>query len=154
MVVQSRERVRSGGLPSAAHVARILELKHSAAKQLGWGPKLRARFNYQTPDEVYEAYLDNIGTEQTTWLDVGCGRKLFPSNVPLSHVLSKRCRLLVGVDPSDNVRDNPFVHERAQCEIQDYKTDQKFDLITLRMVAEHVSDPKSALEVLAHLVRP
>lgn len=96
----------------------------------------------------------DLVTPDTTWLDVGCGRSMFPSNPAGAELLARRCRRLVGVDPSDNVQENPFLHERAQCHLRDYRTEEQFDLITARMVVEHIRDPAIALTALARLAKP
>jgi 2-polyprenyl-3-methyl-5-hydroxy-6-metoxy-1,4-benzoquinol methylase len=138
----------------APAMAQVLKLKYGHSERIGWGPPLRARFNYRTPDDWYEAYLFDKVTSETTWLDVGCGRSMFPHNRPVAKVLAERARLLFGADPSDNVDDNPFVHQRAKCEIQDLETDLRFDLITLRMVAEHIRDPRAAVDAFSRLAKP
>ena len=38
--------------------------------------------------------------------------------------------------------------------LQDYRTDRQFDLVTLRMVAEHIEHPAAAMAALSRLVRP
>jgi SAM-dependent methyltransferase len=60
---------------------------------------------------------------------------------------------LLGLDPSDNIDMNTFVHERAKCLLEEYKSDQMFDVISLRMVAEHIRDPESAVAALSRLTR-
>ncbi len=119
----------------------------------GWSPILRQKFGYFTPDEWYEASIANLVTAGTLWLDVGCGRDVFPCNLPLARRLSARCRTLVGLDPSDNIQDNPYVHEKAQTTLENFRTDRKFHLVSLRMVAEHIEDPAGALTALSELTR-
>ncbi|HJS87189.1 MAG TPA: class I SAM-dependent methyltransferase [Acetobacteraceae bacterium] len=138
----------------ASAIDQVLALKYGPPERMGWGPALRRRFRYRTPDDWYEALLFDLIGEETEWLDVGCGRTVFPSNPAGAAVLARRCRLLVGLDPSDNVRENPLLHERAQCMLQDFRTERRFDLVTLRMVAEHIDDPATALTALAGLVKP
>jgi SAM-dependent methyltransferase len=135
-------------------IEQVLTLKYGPPERMGWGPRLRRRFGYHTPDDRYEALLFDLIDADTAWLDVGCGRTVFPSNPQGAALLAGRCRLLVGLDPSDNVRDNPLLHERAQCLLQDYRTERRFELITLRMVAEHIEEPKVALAALARLAKP
>jgi len=135
-------------------IEQVLDLKYGPAAARGWGPRLRERFGYRTPDDWYEALVFDLVTEDTTWLDVGCGRSVFPYNKAGAELLARRCRRLVGLDPSDNVQENPFLHDRAQCLLQDFRTDEQFDLITARMVVEHVSDPPTALATLARLAKP
>ncbi len=141
-------------LPDHAALSALFGLKYGDPAETGWAPRLRRRFDYYTPDDVYEALLDSLVTEQTCWLDVGCGRDLFPSNHPLAAILAERCARLVGVDPAPTLQENPFVHERVQGTIDDYPGGEDFDLVTMRMVAEHVDDPAAVVASLRRCVRP
>src|SRR5262245_51394110 len=125
----------------------LLELFHKKHKKysngkFAWGPQLRLDFEYFTPDDIYENAVATLVTVDTTWLDVGCGRDIFPSNFPTAKLLAERCRLLVGVDPSDNIDENKLVHHRFKGFIEDFVSDHQFDLVTLRMVAEHITNPE------------
>jgi 2-polyprenyl-3-methyl-5-hydroxy-6-metoxy-1,4-benzoquinol methylase len=120
---------------------------------LDWGPRIRWRFGYFSPDEHYEAVVNRLVIPGCDWLDVGCGRNIFPSNRPLAKLLAQRCALLVGVDPDETINDNDLVHERVRQSIEDYHTSRTFDLVTLRMAAEHVADPGRTLTTLARLTR-
>jgi ubiquinone/menaquinone biosynthesis C-methylase UbiE len=62
--------------------------------------------------------------------------------------------LVVAVDPSENVKNNDFVHRRSQCFLEDYVADELFDLATLRMVVEHVENPKQFVVALQRILRP
>jgi hypothetical protein len=95
--------------------------------------------------------MANIVTEKTTWLDVGCGRNIFPSNHNLSKLLADRAELLVGVDPDETLNDNPYVHEKVLGTMEDFQDSRKFNLITLRMVAEHVARPEQLMESLVNV---
>src|SRR5207248_10195868 len=53
-----------------------------------------------------------------------------------------------------NIQTNSFVHERAQCAIEDYESPHRFDLATLRMVAEHVTSPAAVVAKLHDLLAP
>jgi|SRR5215471_5116336 len=132
----------------------IFRLRTSRDSTLGWSPRLRQRFGYFTPDECYEAMMLRLIHGGADWLDVGCGHDLFPSNLPLAELLSARCRLLVGVDPSPNIDHNALVHEKAKCTIEEYYTDHKFDVISLRMVAEHIAKPEMAIAAFSRLTKP
>jgi len=129
----------------------VLRLKYGPAERMGPAPRLRQRLGYSSPDDWYEAAVFGLVSGTTTWLDVGCGRSMFPFNHATAKLLSERCRLLVGLDPSDNIHANDLVHERVQCPLEDYVTDRRFDLVTLRMVAEHITDPVAAVGALARL---
>ena len=139
-------------LPTNNELVAVFEQKYSPLTATGWGPRLRAKFGYFTPDDVYESLISRLVTTSTVWLDIGGGRDLLPTNPELATMLASRCRLLVGVDPSDNIQDNHFVHQRAQTTIDGFQTDRRFDLITMRMVAEHITDPIRAAGSIAGLL--
>lgn len=132
----------------------VCRLKFDGSPNVGWSPRIRQQFGYFTPDEWYQATLLHLVDGDTEWLDVGCGRDLFASNEPLARLLAGRCRLLVGIDPSDNIDSNELVHERAKCMLEDYHPGRQFDLVSLRMVAEHITDPQAAVAALGRLTRP
>lgn len=131
----------------------VLEFKYGSPEIRGWGPRLRERFGYYSPGDWYEAILFDLVGPDTDWLDIGCGRNIFPINPEGARYLAQTCRFLVGVDPSENIAENTFVHERAQFTLQDFRTTRQFDLATMRMVAEHIEDPASAMAALSRLVR-
>jgi SAM-dependent methyltransferase len=141
-------------LPSREQILRLLALKHQDPLREGWAVRARYRHGYLLPDDVYTAVVERHVTPGTRWVDVGGGRNVFPFHRALAKVLAERCQLLVGVDPSDNLQANPYVHEKAQCTIEEYRTDHVFDLATLRMVAEHIPDPPKAIAALRRLLRP
>lgn len=140
--------------PTAAELEQLFLLKYGPVETTGWSPRRRHEFGYFSPDDYYEALVDKLATPGTRWLDVGSGRDIFPSNKPLADQLSKRVEKLVGVDPSPNIHDNPFVHERAQAMLQDFQYSGTFTLATLRMVAEHVTEPDELVRTLNRLVEP
>ncbi|MGH7118984.1 MAG: class I SAM-dependent methyltransferase [Acetobacteraceae bacterium] len=134
-------------------VREICRLKFDASGFIGWSPRLRQRYGYFTPDEWYEAAMFLLVESGTEWLDVGCGSSPFPFNQALAKLLSSRARTLVGLDPSENIEKNPYLHERVRCPIEEYERKGKFDVISLQMVAEHITDPKSVVAALARLTR-
>jgi SAM-dependent methyltransferase len=114
---------------------------------------MRFRFGYFTPEEFYEATLDWLVTPGCTWLDVGCGRHVLPGNPGLARLLADRCATLVGVDPDRTIDENQLVHEKFRGSIDQYYYNNKFDIVSLRMVAEHITDPDSAASALARLTK-
>lgn len=115
---------------------------------------MRLAFDYFTPDDHYEALVKKLLPEGGKWCDVGCGRSIFPDNPALASHLATRCRHVLGIDPDDNVRENPYVHEYFQGFVENYKSNGDFDLVTMRMVAEHIVRPSDALIGIAKLMRP
>ena len=135
-------------------VARITAAKYGDLAAAGWGPRLRSAFGYFTPDDWYEACLDALVGPQTRWLDVGCGRDIVPFSPIGSRALADRCELLTGIDPSDNIDHNPFLDVAVKSRLEDYRAARPFDLITLRMVAEHITEPGRAVAALQRLCAP
>jgi 2-polyprenyl-3-methyl-5-hydroxy-6-metoxy-1,4-benzoquinol methylase len=113
----------------------------------------RIRSGYYSPVDCYETLLHTLVKSDTTWLDVGGGRAPFPNNLRLSEELSSRCRLLVGIDPDGNIKSNRFVHERHQAAIEQFNTTVQFDLVTARMVVEHVDNPSAFAAALARVTK-
>ena len=141
-------------LPDAQALRQMFHLRYGAESQLGWGPRLRRLYGYDTPDDVYEALVAGLVAPGMAWLDVGCGRELFPNNRELARILSQRCRRLVGVDPDPTLDENPWVHEKAREGIDVYDGQGQFDLVTLRMVAEHIAEPGACVRGVYRALRP
>ena len=139
-------------LPTPDDLARFFHDKYFYPTHwVGEGPSRRKRYGYYTPDDVYEATVEKLLPAGGRWLDVGGGRDVFPTYPRLAEKLAGVAGRLVAVDPSDNVHHNPVAHERHQCLIEDYRAAEPFDLLTLRMVAEHVTDPPAAAAALGRL---
>jgi SAM-dependent methyltransferase len=148
------ERGRQDVAPTGDELARLFRLKYGDPATTGWAPRMWHRLGYFTPDDYYEATVSKMIGEGCAWIDVGCGRDLFPSNRMLSRELADRCVVLVGVDPDDTLDENPYVHERVKSTLDDFRINREFDVVTLRMVAEHIGDPAAAVASLARITRP
>jgi SAM-dependent methyltransferase len=140
--------------PDRAELMAVFDMKYRREPELGWGPKMRLRFGYFNPDDYYEAVVAKLVNEGSWWADVGCGRDIFPSNAPLARLLADRSAFLFGIDPDPNIRDNPYITEGFEGLVEACETDYRFDVITLRMVAEHITDPDRAVKKLAELTKP
>jgi len=147
------QTVTPGGLPSREDLVELFHQKYGEPESTGWSPRRRWRFGYFLPSDFYEAMVNKLLQPGIDWIDIGGGRDLFPENPSLARELVSRSRHVVGVDPSDNIQHNSFVHERAQCLIEDFRTDRRFDLATLRMVVEHVADPLKVAQSLQRLLK-
>lgn len=77
---------------------KIFHLKYGSPEATGWGPRSRWKAGHFNPADYYEAIVEQLVPNESRWLDVGCGRNLFPRNEPLAKLLSERCRLLVGIE--------------------------------------------------------
>lgn len=92
----------------------VFDLKASNGRALGPAPLRRKRFGFHTPSERYEAILNRLIQPGDEWLDLGGGRRIFPHNPILAREITQRCSRVVGIDPSTNIHENPFVSERFQ----------------------------------------
>ncbi len=135
-------------------LSRFCDAKYSRKGEPGWGPTLRRSFNYFSPDDFYEALVAKLIGPATQWADVGCGRDVFPSYPELARELADRCKFLFGIEPDPNIKDNPFIHDGFHGVIEDCDTERRFDLITLRMVAEHIVNADRAVAKFAQLCAP
>lgn len=155
MISPERDIIRAADLEvTQGELETLFRVRNGKPETTGWRPRTRHRFHYFTPDEYYEAIVAKLIDSDCRWLDVGCGRDIFPGNRPLARLLADRCQLLVGVDPDRTLEENPFVHERVRSSIEDFQSNQTFDVVTMRMVAEHIPDPDRAMASLARLTKP
>jgi len=132
----------------------VFRIKFGDLTDKGWGPRIRHRYQYYSPDEYYEAMVAKLVKKGSAWLEVGGGRFIFPSNAPLARLLADRCGLLVVADPDSNVEQHSLAHQTVRCRIEDYGSAHTFDVVTLRMVAEHIAEPKRAIQAIATLTKP
>jgi SAM-dependent methyltransferase len=140
--------------PSSAECYEHFTRKYTRPAGLGPSPALRLRHGFLAADDYYEMMVGKLVRTDAAWLDVGCGRDVFPSYYEGAKQLAQRCSLFVGIDPDPNVHENALLTERFQGTIEDYETSHRFDLLTLRMVAEHVERPERSVRKLAELSAP
>ena len=131
-----------------------MRLRHGEFSKAAWCPRLRSRFQYFSPEVYYETAVQQIVGEGRSWIDIGGGHARFLSNDNLAVLLSRSCRRLVAVDPSDNVHSNPYVQERVQAFLEDYRAAEPFDVATAHMVIEHVAKPEEFVASLARVLKP
>src|SRR5262245_3751197 len=99
--------------PTPGNLAEVFRTRFGDPRATGPLPRLWHRLGYFVPDIHYEALVANLVQPGSSWLDVGCGRGIFPTNPRLAETLAGRCRVVAGVDPDENVDENPLLHVRA-----------------------------------------
>jgi SAM-dependent methyltransferase len=99
-------------------------------------------------------------SSQTLWLDIGCGRRLFPEWMPGAQeeeaAIKARLPATFGIDPDlASLRDNLFVQHRfvGDCCSLPF-ADSSFDLLTANMVVEHVAQPRALLSEARRVLKP
>lgn len=81
-------------------------------------------------------------------LDVGCGRGDF-----LRFLRAKRPAVeLMGIDLSEQRTDSEY--EFVRCDVEEFKTEKRFDAIVSLSVIEHVKDPRLFVSRLVDLLNP
>jgi SAM-dependent methyltransferase len=90
----------------------------------------------------------------TIWLDAGCGSRLLEEDMePLENCLVTRCRSIFGMDL--DVAFNRNINSLLRGSIYQLPlADNSLDLITCRMVVEHLDEPREAFTEVARCLRP
>jgi 2-polyprenyl-3-methyl-5-hydroxy-6-metoxy-1,4-benzoquinol methylase len=140
--------------PTERALRQVFVAKYGRPEDTGSSPRLRWDNNYFNPDDHYEALVESLVTEETAWMDVGCGRFLFPSNRVLAEQLAARAERLCGIDPDETIHENPFIHEAVQAPVDEFRGNEDFDLVTMRMVAEHIENPTALAKAAASILKP
>jgi ubiquinone/menaquinone biosynthesis C-methylase UbiE len=145
----------------------------SDVSQFSLGESLRAR-SFRFYDRVQPFIAPGLRNAQFTykevlerhvkladrWLDIGCGRRLFPEWMPhadehQSNVI-RSARSAFGIDPDfASLADNRTVSMRVagDCSCLPF-ADASFDLLTANMVVEHVADPSALLQEARRTLKP
>lgn len=113
----------------------------------------RLRFS----QELYEDFLKLYVKPDTTWLDLGCGRRLLPSwRSEEEKRLVAGCKRIVGLDydlPSLN--DHQSISLKVRGSITELPfSDCSFDLVTANMVVEHLEAPATQFQQVNRILKP
>jgi len=104
--------------------------------------------------EAYASLISEHLSADTVWLDAGCGSRLLEADMePLEDWLASHCKTIVGMDVS--VTSHRNIKSLVQGSLYDLPFgDNSFDLITCRMVVEHLARPRHAFAECARCLRP
>ena len=109
---------------------------------------------------VYFDVLKQKLHPETQWLDIGCGRRLFPDWMPRGaeeqSSLRDRLKGIYGLDPDfSSLRDNRFVQFPVSGDSSALPfANSSFDLLTANMVVEHVAKPDLLLSEASRVLKP
>jgi ubiquinone/menaquinone biosynthesis C-methylase UbiE len=114
----------------------------------------------QNAQFAYRAALENKLSAHVKWLDIGCGRRLFPPWMPNAEEaeaqIGKTVGTIFGIDPDlASLADNRFVTFRVagnSCLLP--FANNTFDLLSANMVVEHVAQPEDLLSEAYRVLKP
>ena len=120
----------------------------------GWQKQaLRERFyppDFRGMYDRLQDAIDEVVRPTDVVLDAGCG-----SGRVFQHRLGGRARRVVGIDVTDEPRDNPNIDGAAKGNLAALPLrDASFDLIVMSHVAEHLTEPEAVFRELARVLRP
>jgi SAM-dependent methyltransferase len=104
--------------------------------------------------EAYASLISEHLSPSTIWLDAGCGTRLLEEDMdPLENWLVAHCGSILGLDFK------PVSHRNIRLLVGGSLyhlpfPDNSFDLITCRMVVEHLGKPQNAFAEVARCLRP
>ena len=109
---------------------------------------------WATKSESYARLVSEHLSADTVWLDAGCGCRLLENDLdPLENWLATHCKTLIGMDVA--VTSHRNIKSLTQGNIYQLPfTDNSLDLITCRMVVEHLDDPARAFTEVNRCLRP
>jgi len=104
--------------------------------------------------EAYASLISEHLSPYTRWLDAGCGSRLLENDMdPLEHWLVSRCQSIFGMDLA--ATSNRNIKSLLQASLYHLPfSANSLDLITCRMVVEHLDRPSEAFAEVARCLRP
>ena len=109
---------------------------------------------------VYCELLKSKLSGESRWLDIGCGRRLFPEWMPYADeeqsILRAGMRAIFGIDPDHaSLKRNSFVRYRVVGDSASLPfADASFDVLSANMVVEHVAEPSALLSEAFRVLTP
>lgn len=106
--------------------------------------------------DIYEEVVNDYVTEDTTWLDAGCGWHLLPPwKLEAEHALVGRARAVFGVDGDESaLRKHRTLHMLAVSDLEHLPLDaESVNLITCNVVVEHLRRPHLVFAEFARVLQ-
>jgi ubiquinone/menaquinone biosynthesis C-methylase UbiE len=107
--------------------------------------------------DIYQEIVDRYVTDDTTWLDAGCGWHLLPPwKLEAEHELVGRARAVFGVDGDEGaLRKHRTLHMLAVSNLEQLPLDaESVNLITCNVVVEHLRRPHLVFAEFARVLQP
>ena len=113
----------------------------------------RVRYSQQEYEDVLRVHV----AQATTWLDLGCGRRILPPwRGEAEQTLVRLCPRVIGVDiDHDAIADNRSVSLKCLATGTALPfAAESFDLVTANMVVEHLQDPTTNFREISRVLKP
>ncbi len=111
----------------------------------------------QYSQSLYEDVLKEQVTQETEWLDLGCGHQVLPGwRAEAEKQLVEKCRKIVGLDYSlHSLKNHLNISLRIRGDITKlpFRADA-FNLVTANMVVEHLDDPATQFREIHRVLKP
>jgi SAM-dependent methyltransferase len=107
--------------------------------------------------DIYEEIVNRYVTDDTTWLDAGCGWHVLPPwKVEAERALVGRARAVLGVDGDESaLRKHRTLHVLAVADLEQLPLDAAgVSLITCNVVVEHLRRPHLVFAEFARVLQP
>jgi ubiquinone/menaquinone biosynthesis C-methylase UbiE len=105
---------------------------------------------------AYEKTLEKEISPDSSWLDLGCGNHLLPSwRRKQEAELAARAERIVGIDAhGPSLLKNGAIKNLVQGDIGNLPfKDHSFDIVTCKMVFEHLADPENQLKEVFRVLK-
>jgi SAM-dependent methyltransferase len=104
--------------------------------------------------EAYASLISEHLSAESVWLDAGCGNRLLEDDMdPLENWLVAHCHTIIGMDLTVASHRNIRILTHGSLYHLPF-ADNSFDLVTCRMVVEHLDDPAKAFLEAHRCLRP
>ena len=107
---------------------------------------------------AFAEILNETLARRTSWLDLGCGRRLLPEWMPdtIEKELRGRVARRVGTDLDlASLRDHAALSARVQASADALPfSPRSFDIVSANMVMEHIEQPGRVLAEIGRVLRP
>jgi ubiquinone/menaquinone biosynthesis C-methylase UbiE len=107
--------------------------------------------------DIYQEIVDRYVTDDTTWLDAGCGWHLLPPwKLEAERELVGRARAVFGVDGDERaLHKHRTLHRLAVADLEQLPLDaHSVSLITCNVVVEHLRRPHRVFAEFARVLQP
>ncbi|PWT99247.1 MAG: hypothetical protein C5B51_27490 [Terriglobia bacterium] len=134
----------------------MTEALRARLEQLYWDIESRIDPGVVSSQNTYADTIQMYVGPHSRWLDLGCGRSIFPDWIEGQQELATRPELIAGIDYSwSSLRQHNSIRKLACGDTAHLPFRAgAFNLITANMVFEHLADPAQSLREMNRILEP